>query len=372
MTATANVISSAAEEQIPSVLFDENESKLSNWIDRAVEAFDANGEPNYLDANGELVEGIYLNMPNGLYHSLPAISSTKLKDFSKGAPYYKRKHIDEKDKELTETQKNAFLRGTLTHELVLEPDNFYDRYFRELNKDDYPNALSTAEDIKAALADAGLKVSGKKDDLIARLLAHDPDAQIFDHMAEQNRLKHGEPKEGEFEGETMMLYGGKRPIKSDAWDDAMRATQTVRDEDQADLAIQNGLPEVTIIARCPQTGLMLKVKFDWLRFDDEAVDLKTTLSTDPSKFRRQFMDLKYDIQQAFYTYVAGLIGINIKRFLFVAVEFLHQDVCIPFTRSPRRIKEGQDELHYYLPKFAHCLETNTWKSDYSGFIVELD
>jgi len=372
MTATANVITSAAEEQIPSVLFDENESQLSNWIDRAVEAFDANGEPNYLDANGELVEGIYLNMPNGLYHSLPAISSTKLKDFSKGAPYYKRKHIDEKDKELTETQKNAFLRGTLTHELVLEPDNFYSRYFRELNKEDYPNALFTAEDIKAALANAGLKVSGKKDDLIARLLAHDPDAQIFDHLVEQNRLKHGEPEEGDFEGETMMLYGGKRPIKSDAWDDAMRAAQTVRDEDQADLAIQNGLPEVTIIARCPQTGLMLKVKFDWLRFDDEAVDLKTTLSTDPSKFRRQFLDLKYDIQQAFYTYVASLVGINIKRFLFVAVEFLHQDVCIPFVRSPSCIKQGQEELHYYLPKFAQCLETNTWKSDYSGFIIELD
>lgn len=60
-------------DEIQEAIFNEELApKLSNWVEKAIEAFDANGEPNYVDSKGELIEGIYINMPNDLYHSLPA------------------------------------------------------------------------------------------------------------------------------------------------------------------------------------------------------------------------------------------------------------------------------------------------------------
>ena len=115
-----------------------------------------------------------------------------------------------------------------------------------------------------------------------------------------------------------------------------------------------------MIARCPKTGLLLKVRFDWLRNDAIAVDLKTTLTTNPTKFGYQIRDLRYDLQQVFYTYVANLAGVPVKHFCFVATEYKDADNCETFELSERKVTDSTDELFTLLDDFNEALSTGNW------------
>jgi exodeoxyribonuclease VIII len=348
------------------------EESFSNWVERAINTFDENGEPNYLDDQGELIEGIYLNMPNDLYHSLPALSSSGLKKFKESPPHYYRQYLSNITTKRTVQQKRTFDAGTYGHELVLEPQGYFDRYFRMPLPIDFPHALRTEAEIKEALLERQLKTSGSKAEKIARLLEADPTVPVLDNLMEIACLKHGQPGTKIVEGNEVQTYGGKVGIDGQVWDAALRVQQSVKREVLADAFIRNGLPEVAIISRCPITGMMLKVKFDWLRFDDQAGDVKTTLSAMPDDFSRQMKKLSYDLQQAFYCYVAELAGIFVRRFVFIAVEYQNADYCQLYSLSPKRRAKAQKARDELLQEFAECKRLNTWNSRYSGAMIELD
>ena len=298
----------------------------SNWKDRALPAYDENGEPNYFDPNGELIEGIYLDLPNDIYHELPALSSSKLKDFIKSPALYYRNYLSGIERKRTQAMKNTFDAGTHGHTLILEPQGYYSMFFRDLMPSDLPDAIHTAVEIEAELVKLGLKKSGSKAEKAERLYQAQSEIKIFD-IERQNHLK----SFGEAEGKVI-----------------------------ADAYFQNGLPEVAMIARCPSTGLMLKVKFDWLRFDDIAVDMKTTLSTKPDKFLRQINDLHYDVQQEFYKYVAHLLDIPVYEFVFVATEYVNMDACQPYVLSSKREKIAYSKVQNGLSQLKVCQNNEKW------------
>lgn len=379
---------------------DKQVNALSNWFTQAIAAYADDGKANFLDANGELVEGIYLDLPNDVYHSLPALSSTGAKKFIESPALYYRDYLSDIERKRTTAQRNTFDTGTFGHELCLEPAGFNERYFRDVMPSDYPDALSTIDQIESALVEAGLPAkegkaeklerlarlvptidlttlktiadieaelvkggyskSESKLDKAYRLLTASPQSQVFDLLFEQNRLKQGLPSESTFNGEPVTLYGNKMPIDALVWDDANRVRNTVMSHSQARQTLMNGLPEVAIIARCPITNLLLKVKFDWLTFDDNAADVKTTLSTKPEKFLRQIRDLHYNIQQSFYTYVASLVGISIQVFSFVAVEYINADICQPYVLGKRTIASSNLQLMGALNEFVKCKKTGHW------------
>ena len=375
-------------------------NSFSQWIERALDAYAPDGTANFLNKAGELIEGIFLGMPNDVYHKLPALSSTGAKKFIESPALYYREYLSDVERKRTTAQRNTFDTGTFAHELCLEPAGFNERYFRDLMPSDYPYALSTAEQIETALVEHGMVAKEGKAEKLARLLRHvptvdvttlktiadieaeltkanlskteskldkayrliavAPTVEIFDIIFEANRLKNGSPSEGSFNGEPVTFYGGKMPIDALVWDDAHRARNTLMAHSQARQALLNGLPEVAMIARCPVTGLMLKVKFDWLTFEDDAADVKTTLSTKPEKFLRQMRDLNYHIQQSFYTYVASLLQVNIQKFSFLAVEYVNADICQPYMLSKRSIASANSQLMAALTQFVQCRNTNRW------------
>lgn len=362
----------AEHDVIDNEYTNEDIAELSNWADEAIECFDAKGQPNYLDSNGELREGIYLNMPNDLYHSLPALSSSGLKKFSESPAHYYREYLSDVDDRRTASQRKHFDTGSYAHELVLEPEGFYDRYFREVMESDHPDALIKTDDLKHALNEVGEKTSGTKAQLAERLSRAKPNVKVLDTLIRENREKHGIAEQKEVEGVLQTVYGGKVEIRGDVWDKAHRAEHTVRCHPQANAMFSNGLPEVAFLARCPKTGLMLKCKFDWLRFDDEAIDLKTSQSTEPSEFKRFMRKFRYDLQESFYTYVASLIGVFLRDFIFVAVEFENADICQPFRLSERRKQYAKRDFDRLLPKFAECKEDSYWPGYYENQVIELD
>ncbi len=378
-------------------------NEFSNWFERAVPAYDQNGKPSFLDANGELIAGIYLDMPNDVYHSLNALSSTGLKTFIESPALYYRDYIQGAIRKRTTAFRRTMDAGTYGHELVLEPQGFYDRYFREPVQADYPGALANTEQIESALVQAGLPAKEGKAEKLARLQRLAPtldvsalktiadiDEQltqlgaskteskldkairlfevaphitVFEHVVERLRSSQGAKAEttDPETGEVTVTYGGKKSIDGVVWDDAHRVQESVLKHSEAKTYISNGLPEVAIIARCNITNMWLKVKFDWLRFDDKAIDLKTSgQSVKPEDFRRQIMKLHYDIQQVYYTYVASLADIVINEFVFVAVEYGTKDVCQPYKLSDYKVSKSKIKMLNSLSEFVECKETDNW------------
>ena len=311
--------------------------------------YDDHGKPNFLDSKGELIAGIYTDIPNEVYHSLPAFSSSMIKKFLTSPAHYYRHYIDPVNRKRTSKALTHTLdTGTYAHELILEPCGFYQKYFRELSQAENPSLLSSNDDIKNLCKTHGLKTTGTKAVLIERLITEN--AQLGDIIFDVMQQRH------------LKANQGKTPIDAVVWDDAHRACATVRNNEWADALLSNGVPELSVIALCPETGKWLKVRFDWLSFDGIPADLKTSRSADPLKVVRYFADLKYDIQAYMYCYVGRLAGIPIPRytFPFVCVEFIDADICEVFELSHDDFRIASRNYHQAINELVECLENNDW------------
>jgi exodeoxyribonuclease VIII len=106
--------------------------------------------------------------------------------------------------------------------------------------------------------------------------------------------------------------------------------------------------------------LWLKCRFDWLRFDCIAVDVKTTASTDADDFARQAGNLGYHYQEAFYTYVASLLNVNLQLFLFACIEYVDADLAEIYNLDHK--DETMAKFKLALHQLAECLDTNIWNA----------
>ncbi|MGR5159698.1 PD-(D/E)XK nuclease-like domain-containing protein [Vibrio owensii] len=314
-----------------------------------LKAYDDKGNKNWLDDEGDLNPGIYIGMENEVYHALPAYSSSQIKTLVKKTPaHFYREYISDICRKRKSLQQERTLdAGTYGHELILEPDGFNDRYFRDFVEADFPNALKTLKDFHQKCEELNIAVpkSADKARCIKALRDANADIEIFDEIREAHAAK----KENQ----------GKKSIDAIVWDDAHRVKQSQEANPYAKNLVKDGLPEISFIARCPMTGLWLKCRFDWLRFDCIAVDVKTTASTEPSAFSKQAGNLGYHIQQAFYTYVASLLEVNVTEFLFLTVEYVEIDWCEVYTLD-NEVKSMEKMLNG-LKTLKHCLYTNEWR-----------
>ncbi|GGP71914.1 hypothetical protein GCM10009347_40910 [Shewanella algicola] len=366
------------------------------WHDLIQPAYDSSGKPNFLDSTGAVLEGLYTDMPNEVYHALDAHSSTGIKTFAKGRHHYFRQYLSDVCRLRTKQQEYTFDAGTYGHMLVLEPHNFHGNFMRNPTPEDFPDLklIDTIPQLKEALANRGLAVSGSRAALISRLYNNDPTLPIFEVLREKAICEFLDQRYSNYlrtdvELDEMATFYGidtglsrdakiksilalspSQPIWEDlvakhvidhiVWDDAFRVEKSTRAHPKADWLLSDGFPELSIIARCPNTGLLLKIRFDWLRKDAIAVDLKTTLSTNPTKFAYQVRDLRYDLQQVFYTYVANLAGVPVEHFAFVATEYKDADNCEVFELAERKVQESKDDLFDYLEEFNEALSTGNW------------
>lgn len=348
------------------------------WHERIQSAYDDDGHPNYLNDKGELIEGIYDGLENDVYHSLDAYSSTMLKTLVKTSPaHVYREYYSGIERVRTTTQRNTLDTGSYGHELVLEPVGFYQRYFRTPLPTEHKHALTSAEDLKAKCKELDLKVSGTKKELTQRLLEHDPDLPIYESIISnlyQDALtpeqfsavqqlvdeKKAKTLAEACEQHKKVDPSMKLPIDGMVWDDAHEIHNTFKKHARARRCISGGFAELTIISRCPTTGLLLKAKFDYINKYGIASDVKTTRSANPDKFAKQCRDLRYDVQESFYRYVATLQGVNIECFSFIALEYADASICELFEIASENRDKAYSDLNDALEQLNYCLETDDW------------
>lgn len=163
---------------------------------------------------------------------------------------------------------------------------------------------------------------------------------------------------------------GKTPIHIDVHAAAVAMQMAVFRNPDANAAFAgDGKPEVTIYATDPETGVRLRARYDWLD-GNNVVDLKTARSAEPRQFERAAASFGYHIQEAFYRHVAGIAGLHIERFRFVAVEKTE-----PYLVT---VHEWDGEARQYAARLVRdairlyhsCVETNSWPP-YEGGVHEM-
>lgn len=263
------------------------------------------------EASGELPDGVYYALPFDDYLALPRLSFHGIQQIGvHPLNYWARSHFNPSRPEPSEEESFAKIMGTAYHTRVIEGRQaFEDRYTARLEADDYPGALFTATDIKAALKDRNIKgTSGKnKGELIGMLLAADPTCEVWDELVADHKAEHPDK----------IFLSGK------ALADIEIRARMIEAHPELSKAFTGGLPEVTVlwterveVEAGVFVNVPMKARIDYLKAR-AVVDLKTFSNPLGKPVQRaivgEIASRKYFTQAAGYLDAANIAADFIKR-----------------------------------------------------------
>lgn len=241
------------------------------------------------------------------YFKNPAINASSLKLILENPAKYQHGLTVER------VESKCFKIGTAVHCAVLEPAEFYNRYFIMHNVD--KRTKVGKEEYTACVQMAGDKI----------VLS-----------------------EGEFEQI-----------------DAM--SKSILNHPTASKLFSNGLAEHEIYTELD--GIPAKAKLDWLR-GNVIVDLKTTDDGSPRGFSQSVYKYGYALQAAWYTDCCRASGIEPKAFVFVAVEKTAPYLVGIYQLDDSALEFGRKQYREALRIYQECTESGNWYG-YSNAIEQI-
>jgi len=292
--------------------------------------------------------GVYRNMPEDHYHAreLGAWGSSTIKTICKQTlAHAYAKHVDPEREE----KENANLdMGHAYHTLVLEPENFKERFIIEPDMADTEGAIDGVNNLKAHCKALELKVGGTKIELARRLRD--------EGGMDPNRI-------WPLVMEAFYVTAGKRTILNAKQGKALLGMgKAIRDHKPATEILAGGESEVSFFWEDKETGLLLKCRADRYRPKVLAADLKSTISAAQWKFQRLAIDFQYHVQSAMY--LDGIrhaadddLGDN---FWFIAQEKENPWAVSACYCEPELLEHGYNEYRRGVRLLANALDKNEW------------
>jgi exodeoxyribonuclease VIII len=286
------------------------------------------------------------------YHSHPAISASQLKSIATGTlRHYWADYVDPDRPERAETDAMRF--GTQLHMLTLEPARFAETYHLDLTPPDAPRrpTAKQLETISKALPREGTKAREEWDRIAAAA------AWWADWDA-----SHPIPE-------------GSEALSADRWRDLQGMSDSLlRCPIIGGLLTQPGVAEEAIHWHDPDLGVDCRCRPDWLTSDGWILDLKSTVSANPRRFRWQAWDLGYDIQA--WWYLRGLergLGIKPQGFVFGAVEKRRPWVSTPILATEALLQRGRGRAELAVAQLLEAQRTGVWPGYLpAGQLADLD
>lgn len=158
--------------------------------------------------------------------------------------------------------------------------------------------------------------------------------------------------------QAVQVYGSERTLSGPEADKVIGMQETAHA--RVPELLQPALTEISLFSKCPNTGLMLKARFDWLA-DGHGIDVKKTQDVRSEKLARSITDYRYHVQEQFYRYVYELVtGEPLKsfRFLFIEEEMPHAVVLAPLDALAREI--GRSDMWRNLETVVQCETEKEW------------
>lgn len=119
--------------------------------------------------------------------------------------------------------------------------------------------------------------------------------------------------------------------------------------------------ELSAFVECPDTGVLLRARFDLLTFRGTAVDLKKTQDARYDAFQKSVANYRYHVQDAFYNYVYSLItGEDLRNFMFLAIEEKAPNTAKMYQLDDEARAIGKRQFMANLEAFAQSEKDNEW------------
>jgi hypothetical protein len=311
--------------------------------------------------------GLYFGMPEDEYHRAFALSATGIKhlrisplDFWARSPLNAERAVEESE---------ARRLGRAYHKRIIEGETaFQAMYAAELDPSEYPRALRTNEELKAAIERAGgpggRLGSMRKAELIDRLLQYDPEALVWDRLVAAHYDRHA----------------GKIRLPARAIRRIEIAAAMIEKHPQLQKAFSGGMPEVSVFWLDGNTGVPCKARFDYLK-PRAIVDLKSYENTIGLPVRKAIArcvaNYRYHIQAAFYLegakaarelvaegrafgavdpgFLRPLVDAPERHFLFVFQQKGPAPLARGMVLAPGLTLDiGREEIAEAMHLFAHC------------------
>ena len=110
------------------------------------------------------------------------------------------------------------------------------------------------------------------------------------------------------------------------------------------------------------TGILCKSRPD-IFHSSVILDIKTTKSAAPKKFRWSIDDYGYHIQAAMaLDATKALTGVEHDNFFFIVIEKKWPYASVPYPLDPSKIEQGRQIYKEKLHLLKQCLEKNEWPS----------
>lgn len=135
-------------------------------------------------------DGIYYDMPENIYHAIPRLSSSGVRNLMISPMTFWARSWLNPDRESAETQFTS--KGRAYHARIVEgSEAFESRFAYELDAKDFPDALKSTDDLKEWIRQHNertgdkIKIGGNKPELMQRILEADPEVEIWDNVLKQ-------------------------------------------------------------------------------------------------------------------------------------------------------------------------------------------
>jgi hypothetical protein len=137
------------------------------------------------------------------------------------------------------------------------------------------------------------------------------------------------------------------------------AANAVSNHKLASALLKNGFAERSFYCTDKRTGLRLKGRVDYAT-DTHFVDLKTTVDASTKAFSRAATGYDYELQAAFYLYIAEQLCTPITDFYFIALEIEPVPMVNVLLVKPEDLELATASIRKQLAAIAQCQEAGHW------------
>lgn len=269
--------------------------------------------------------GIYFDITSEAYHSGPGVSNSQLNELARSAAhFYDRFLKEEDDTEEPAEESKVLATGTAVHCAVLEPDRFAAEYI--IAPTDIPKRPTSAQ-----------------------INAKSPSPETVVQIEEWNK----------WSAEWAEISEGKQVLTATEYKRIQNIAAGVRNHPASRVLLNQGRAEVSVYWEDPDTGVLCRVRPDWLA-PTFVFDLKTTEDARPEAFARSIIKYGYYRQAAFYLDGCRANGLDVDSFIYGPIEKSSPFLFSPYFADPDMIEVGRREYKALLETYARCSESGVW------------
>lgn len=162
--------------------------------------------------------------------------------------------------------------------------------------------------------------------------------------------------------EAAKVYGNDCTLTESEGNSVLTMLRSVMDNpDAMDVMDREGWAELSAFARDPETGILMRARFDWITSDGRALDVKKTQDARERSFQKSIHAYRYYCQDAMYSHVYELItGEPLEKYEFLAIEEQPPCANVVYELDVLAKKYGWDEYRAALTKYAEAVERDDW------------